>query len=226
MPVNYLIIVAGGTGSRMKNDLPKQFIKVNGKEIILHTIKKFTETLPEIKVIVAVHKNYTDLMAQILNENNIEEIKVIEGGETRFHSVKNALNCITENPNAVVGIHDAARPLVSKQTIINCYETAQKMGNATPAVSVNETIRESINGINKSVNRDNYKIIQTPQCFIVSEIKKAFQLPYNKNFTDDASVLEANGEKINLVEGNVENIKITNPHDLIIVKALLENEQR
>lgn len=225
MSNNCAIIVAGGIGNRMKNELPKQFIPINGKEIIIYTIRKFRQYDPALKIIVAVNKNYIDLLKKILTENKIENVAIVEGGEKRFHSVKNAL-AICKEPGAVIGIHDAARPLVSVQTIKNCFETAQQKGNASPAITIAETIRESVNGSNKAANRDNFKIIQTPQCFIASKIKAAFELPYSENFTDDASVLEAHGEKINLVEGNVENIKITHPRDLIIAKALLENEQR
>ncbi len=223
MPKNIIIIVAGGLGNRMKNDLPKQFIQLNGKEIILYSIESFLYFDPNIEIIIVTHKDYIDLLKDILLKNNLIDVKIVEGGETRFHSVKNGLDLISE-ATAIVGIHDAARPLVNIQTITNCFNVAAEKGNAIPFVPVSESIRENIDGHNKYVNRNNFKTIQTPQCFIAGKIKKAFQLPYSENFTDDASVLEANGEKINLVEGNVENIKITNPKDLIIAKALLENE--
>ncbi len=223
MKTNYVIIVAGGTGNRMLNDLPKQFIKLNGKEIILYGIEAFLYFNPAITIIIAVHKNYVELLNEILHKNNLSDVKVTEGGTTRFDSVKNALALITDQ-NAIVGIHDAARPLVSLQTIQNCYAGASENGNAIPAIPVGESIRENKNGNNKYANRNDFCIIQTPQCFLVSKIQKAFTLPYSENFTDDASVLEAAGEKINLVEGNIENIKVTYPKDLIIAKALLENE--
>lgn len=225
MPVNYVIIVAGGVGSRMNNSLPKQFIKLDGKEIVVHAIKKFIQFDSDIKTIIVVHKTYMGLMEEIISAHAFKNIQVTEGGDTRFQSVKNGLEMVNDE-NAIVGIHDAARPFVSLQTIKNCYSIAAEKGNATPSVPINETIRENIDGRNKMANRNNFRIIQTPQCFLVSKIKKAFELPYSESFTDDATVLEADGEKINLVEGNPENIKITNPHDLIIAKSLLENEQR
>jgi 2-C-methyl-D-erythritol 4-phosphate cytidylyltransferase len=225
VPVNYLIVVAGGVGSRMSENLPKQFIKINGKEIIYHTLKKFLRYDSNLKIIIAVHKDYKNLLEQILSAGGIHGALVCNGGETRFHSVKNALQHVTDE-SAVVGIHDAARPLVSRETIKQCYETALLKGNSIPAVSISETIRQVNDTENKQASRDQFKIIQTPQCFVVSKIKRAFEQAYSPAFTDDASVLEAAGEKINLVQGNVENIKITHPKDLIIAKALLENEQR
>ena len=223
MSANYVIIVAGGSGKRMNNDLPKQFIKINDKEIFLYAIEEFLYFDPEIQIIVVAHKDHIDLLKNTLTKNNLNDVIVVTGGETRFDSVKNGLAVITDQ-TAIVGIHDAARPLVSLQTIKNCFEKATKKGNAIPVVPVSESIRENTGGNNKYANRNNFSIIQTPQCFLVSKIKKAFELPYSENFTDDASVLEANGEKINLVEGNTENIKITHQKDLIIAKALLENE--
>ena len=220
METNYLIIVAGGLGNRMKNDLPKQFIKINDKEIIVYAIEKFLSFDRSIQIIIAVHKNYVNLLKTILTQKNLSNIRIVEGGETRFHSVKKGLDLITQQ-NAIVAIHDAARPLVSLQTITKCFEAAFEKGNAVPAIPISESIREINNKNNTGANRNNFVIIQTPQCFLVSKIKKAFDVSYSEKFTDDASVLEANGEKINLVEGNTENIKITRQIDLIIAKALL-----
>lgn len=209
-----IIIVAGGKGSRMQSAVPKQFLEIHGKPVLVHTIEKFVEFDEHINVVVVVHKDYiTDanfMLAEYFPENNIQ---IVAGGETRFHSVKNGLKCIA-NKNDVVGIHDAARPLVSIETIKRCFETAAQKGNAIPVVPVNESLRMVTNGINKAVSRDDYKIVQTPQCFVVSKIKEAFEQVYSPFFTDDATVLEGMDETIYLVEGNTENIKITNPEDL------------
>lgn len=209
-----IIIVAGGTGTRMQSTIPKQFIEIKGKPIIIHTIEKFIEFDEFINVIVCVHKDYlTDanfMLAEYFPDKNIQ---IVVGGDTRFQSVKNGLDCIT-NPNDIVGIHDAARPFVSNNTIKKCFETASKKGNAIPVVTVNESLRLVTNGINKAVSRDDYKIVQTPQCFLVSLIQKAFQQPFSPFFTDDATVLEGIDEPIYLVDGNSENIKITNPDDI------------
>ncbi len=216
-----VIIVAGGTGTRMQSTIPKQFIEINGKPILIHTIEKFLEFDEFMNVVVCVHKDFLTeanfMLAEHFPEKNIQ---TVVGGDTRFHSVKNGLNSIT-NKNDIVGIHDAARPLVSIDTIKRCFETAAKKGNAIPVIAVNESMRMITNGINKAVRRDDFKIVQTPQCFIVSKIKEAFEQPYSPFFTDDATVLEGIDEEIILVEGNPENIKITNPNDLKLAELHL-----
>jgi 2-C-methyl-D-erythritol 4-phosphate cytidylyltransferase len=221
----YVIILAGGTGSRMKSDIPKQFIELQGAPIIIHSLKRFINYNLNIQIIICVHKNYKSHLENIIQKFNLEtkNIQIVFGGDTRFQSVKNGLNLI-QDLDAVVGIHDSARPFVSLKTIQNCFETAAIKGNAIPCISINESLRKISNNINSSINRNEYKIIQTPQCFLVSKIKKAFEQEYNFVFTDDATVLETIGEKIVLVEGNEENIKITSPHDLLIAKALIHEE--
>ena len=205
----------------MQSTIPKQFIEINGKPVLIHTIEKFLEFDEFMNVVVCVHKDFLTeanfMLAEHFPEKNIQ---TVVGGETRFHSVKNGLNTIT-NKNDVVGIHDAARPLVSTETIKRCFETAAKKGNAIPVIAVNESMRMITNGINKAVRRDDFKIVQTPQCFIVSKIKEAFEQPYSPFFTDDATVLEGIDEEIILVEGNPENIKITNPNDLKLAELHL-----
>ena len=216
-----IIIVAGGTGTRMQSSIPKQFIEIKGKPILIHTIEKFIEFDEYINVIVCVHKDYlTDanfMLAEYFPDKNVQ---TVVGGETRFHSVKNGLNCIT-NKNDIVGIHDAARPFVSVDTIKRCFEIASIKGNAIPVSPVNESLRLVTNGINKAVSRDDYKIVQTPQCFLVSKIQTAFEQPFTPFFTDDATVLERMDEEIFLVEGNPENIKITNPDDVKFAELYL-----
>ncbi len=218
----YVIIVAGGTGSRMNNAIPKQFIELKGKPILMHTIEKFTSAFPDIFVIVVLSKSLNVAWGNLCIKHNFTiSHQLADGGETRYHSVKNGLALV---PVAcVVGIHDAARPLVSKQTILNAFETAEVRGNASPCVPLNDSIRFLKGKDNCAVDRRHYSIIQTPQCFHSDLIKKAFLKAYKPEFTDDASVLEAFGEKINLIEGNRENIKITTEQDLIIAEALMEN---
>ena len=222
MQEQYVIIVAGGIGTRMKSDRPKQFLDLGGEPIIVKTINCFLNYNPEIQIIISVHKNYKVHLEGLIEKFNLKgaAIRITFGGDSRFASVKNGLDLIT-NENAIVGIHDAARPFVSQQTISSCYDTAFVKGNAVPCISVNESMRKISNNVNNSVNRNEYKIIQTPQCFLVSKIKNAFLQTHSQAFTDDATVLESTGEKIILVEGNEENIKITSPHDLLIAKALL-----
>jgi 2-C-methyl-D-erythritol 4-phosphate cytidylyltransferase len=217
----YIIIVAGGSGTRMNSVVPKQFIELQGKPILMHTIEKFVTTIPEINIIIVLAKQLHDEWKHLCKTHHFNYyIQLSDGGETRFHSVKNGLALVPDD--CIVGVHDAARPFVNSQTIINAFEIAEKKGNAIPAIELNESIREVENGNNKSVDRSKFFIIQTPQCFHSDLLKKAFIQEYRPTFTDDASVLEAIGEKINLIEGNRENIKITTPEDLIIAKALME----
>lgn len=217
----YIIIVAGGTGTRMNNAIPKQFVELRGKPILMNTIEKFKNAIPEINIVLVLSSAYIALWKTLCTKHNFTiSYLLTEGGETRFRSVKNGLALVPEN--CIVGIHDAARPLVNTQTIINAFKTAEEKGNASPAIPLNESIREVKNNSNKAVDRNNYFIIQTPQCFQSNLIQKAFLQEYSSAFTDDASVLEAMGEKINLIEGNRENIKITTPQDLIIAEVLMQ----
>ncbi len=220
----YIIIVAGGTGSRMKSDVPKQFILLQGKPILMRTIERFTHSFPDIQIIVVLNAQYRDEWKSLCEKHqfNIEHT-ITEGGQTRFHSVKNGLALVPDN--CLVGIHDAARPLVSYKTIITAFNTAEETGNATPAVPLTESIRFLENGENKAVDRNKYSIIQTPQCFHSSDLKQAFMQEYQSTFTDDASVLESIGKKINLIEGNKENIKITSPQDLMLAELILSQEK-
>ncbi len=218
----YLIIVAGGSGTRMNSDVPKQYMEANRIPIIIHTIKRFFEYDKNVQVVCSVHANYSDYAEGLMQKYfPYAKIKIVLGGETRFHSVKNGLATISDD-NSLVAIHDAARPLVSKETIRRCFISAQANNSGIPVVKVSESIR-SIEG-NKSVaiNRDNYRIVQTPQCFKTDVLQKAFEVDYKNSFTDDATVFENAGHFVSLVEGNIENIKITLPSDILIAEALLK----
>lgn len=206
----------------MKSDRPKQFIELEGVPIIVRTIQSFLKYNPEFRIVISVHKNYKSHLEGLIEKFNLRSynIQITFGGETRFASVKNGLSLIP-NEHAVVGIHDAARPFVSEETIKNCYETAAEKGSAIPCTTVSQSMRKISNNVNSSVNRNEYKLIQTPQCFLVTKIKKAFEQDYSPSFTDDATVLESIGERVVLVEGNEENIKITSPFDLLIARALI-----
>ena len=220
----YVIIVAGGSGSRMNSDIPKQYLMLFNKPILIHTIQRFYDYNSSIKVICCVHKNYivevSNMMSHYFSD---KKIMITEGGETRFHSVKNGLNQINET-ESLVAIHDAARPLVSVVTIQKAFESAKTNGSGIPVVSVNESIRLIENNNSKAVNRNDYKIVQTPQCFKTGLIKNAFEVEYNHSFTDDATVFEYSGYKVSLTVGNSENIKITLPNDLVIAESLIKNK--
>ena len=216
----HIIIVAGGSGNRMNSAIPKQFLELKGKPVLMHTIEKFTHAIPGISVVVVLAKQLNGEWKNLCEKHNFRiPHQLAEGGETRYHSVKNGLAMV---PDAVVvGIHDAARPLVSAQTVLTTFAAAEERGNAAPSVPVSDSLRYVKGVENTAVDRSNYHIIQTPQCFHSDLIKKAFLKAYKPEFTDDASVLESFGEKINLVEGNRENIKITTPQDLLFAEALL-----
>lgn len=218
----YAIIVAGGKGERMGENIPKQFLELNGKPILMHTIEKFHSTFPELKIILALPENQFDFWEELCYKFGFTNIshEIIVGGKTRFHSVQNALNLVDED--GIVAVHDGVRPLVSKATIISCFTTAQQYGNAIPVVDVVDSLRYVNKTENKAVKRACYKIVQTPQCFQTALIKKAYQQEFTDAFTDDASVVEATGEKIHLVAGNKENIKITSPEDLVVAEALIK----
>ncbi len=214
MSKRYAIIVAGGTGSRMKSQIPKQFLEINGVPVIVKTMQQFLDFDSKIEMIISVHKDYMTLMNDLIQLYfSSYQIKIVGGGATRFQSVKNGLTLI-EYLSAVVAIHDAARPYVSIETIERCYKTAEQLGNAVPVIQVNESLRQVNGNINKAVNRNQFKIVQTPQCFKAELLQKAFLQTESDLFTDDASVVESYGISINLVEGNPENIKITTPVDL------------
>jgi 2-C-methyl-D-erythritol 4-phosphate cytidylyltransferase len=212
----------------MKSDRPKQFIELSGVPIIVRTIRCFLSYDPAIRLIISVHRNYKSHLEGVIEKHNLQtaDIVITIGGDTRFESVRNGLALLDEQ-QALVAIHDAARPFVSEEAIRQCFEVAAQKGNAVPCVKLNDSLRKISNNINHSVNRNEFRIIQTPQCFLSSLIKKAFNEAEGTAFTDDAAVLEATGEQIVLVEGNEENIKITSPHDLLIAKAIVAaHEQR
>ena len=216
-----VIIVAGGTGSRMKNELPKQLIEIKNKPVIVYSIEKFIQFNKDIQVIISLHRDYFELFEKIKTQYQIKNIQVVQGGDTRYQSVKNALSILNENIT-IVGVHDAARPLVSLQTIEKTFTDAKQHGAAIPVIDMNESLREVNNNESIAVDRTKFKIVQTPQCFKKDVLVSAYNMPYSPLFTDDASVVEKNGHNIFLTEGNKENIKITYPQDLIVAQILLK----
>jgi 2-C-methyl-D-erythritol 4-phosphate cytidylyltransferase len=218
----FALIVAGGSGTRMNLALPKQFIELCGKPILMHTIEAFFRFDNNIKIILALPETQLDYWQKLSRKHKFSIAhEVVAGGETRFHTVKNGLAAI---PNeGLVAIHDGVRPLVSSGTIERCFSAAAEHGNAIPCFPVYETVRQVKNETNTTIDRASLRLIQTPQVFLCSVIKKAFNRKYDHTFTDDASVLEAAGKKIHLVEGNRENIKVTDLLDLSMVEALLKS---
>ena len=216
----YVVIVAGGSGKRMGAEVPKQFLELAGRPVLMHTIERFKAFNESIEIITVLPENQLRHWIELQQKYGFTIPQtIVKGGSTRFHSVRNGLKFV--NIPGIVAIHDGVRPFVSIDTIQRCFSTAEKLGNAIPAISPVESLRIVTETGSRSVNRLHIKQIQTPQVFSAELIKKAYLQDYRPEYSDDATVLEDTGEKINLVEGNRENIKITNPEDLLISKALL-----
>jgi 2-C-methyl-D-erythritol 4-phosphate cytidylyltransferase len=218
----YLIIAAGGSGSRMDNEIPKQYLEIHEKPVIIWTLKAFQAFIkPQNTIIVisAIHQKYWEEILKYYPE--FKDCILAIGGPTRFHSIKAGLKFVPNN--VLLAIHDAARPLVNSKTIENCIKIAQIKGNAIPVININESVRIKIGNTNKSLSRKNIKIVQTPQIFKSEILKDAYQIPYDELFTDDASVIEENGLDIFLAEGNQENIKITNNTDFNFASFILSH---
>ena len=216
----YVIIVAGGKGKRIVSEQPKQFLEIGGLPLLMHTFNAFSFLGNTIEFVLVLHANYINNWKELCKTHNFNiPHQIAEAGPKRFHSVKSGLNLVPAN--TLVAIHDAVRPFVSKQLIEDCFTMAERKGNAVPVIPVNESVRELSGTLNKTIDRNRLRLVQTPQAFHSSEIQQAYQQPYNESFTDDASVLEKMGKQIFLVEGNLENIKITLPADLIFAQALI-----
>jgi len=215
----YALIVAGGKGSRMGADIPKQFLELTGKPVLMRTIERFMAFDRSIRIIIVLPEDQTGYWEELKKKYSFSvPHTVATGGPTRFDSVKNGLEKIGEK--CLVAIHDGVRPLVSIDTIKRCFVEAEKFGNAVPAISPADSVRIITEQGNMPVNRQYLRIIQTPQVFDSELIKKAYLQEYNADFTDDATILEKTGESIHLVEGNRENLKITNPGDIEIAETL------
>lgn len=221
----YIVIVAGGSGSRMGSEIPKQFIELCGLPILMHTISIFRKTFQDIEIVLVLPeeqiKTWKDLCLKYNFHVNIE---ICSGGETRFHSVKNGLSVL--DGDGIVGIHDGVRPLVSEDTIRRCYNEAAIYGNAIPVTDVVETVRLTEGDKSRTIDRTKLRMVQTPQVFRLQSIKEAFTQEPKDSFTDDASVLESFGGLIHLTEGNRENIKITHPIDLVIGEFLINSRDQ
>ncbi|MFY0593806.1 2-C-methyl-D-erythritol 4-phosphate cytidylyltransferase [Roseivirga sp.] len=217
----FAIIVAGGTGSRMQSELPKQFIELAGKPILMHTIEAYY--FDDIEIILVLPVNELIQWKNLCIQHNFKIPHTIsEGGATRFNSVKNGLSEINSS-TGIVAIHDGVRPLIKRSIIKQSFLIAEEKGNAIAAVASKDSLREITSTGNKSVDRSTFQLIQTPQTFRTELITKAFETEELSTFTDDASVLEHFGETINLIEGDYRNIKITTPEDLLIAESLFSH---
>lgn len=217
----YALIVAGGKGLRMGSELPKQFLPIGGKPVLMHTLEVFRKYDAEMKIILVLPLEQQVYWKQLCEEYYFKvEHTIADGGKTRFHSVKNGLELVKEA--GLVGVHDGVRPFVSVEVIGRCYELAVVKKAVVPVTDIVETVRHLTSMGSETVSRNDYKLVQTPQVFDVDLLKKAYNQEFDPSFTDDASVVEAMGEIVYLAEGNRENIKITTPFDLKIGAALLK----
>ena len=252
--MDYVIIVAGGKGLRMGGDIPKQFLPIGGKPVLMRTIERFREYSTDLQIILVLPEAQQNYWKELCKEYGFQiEYQLANGGQTRFHSVQNGLALVPDDAEGVVGVHDGVRPFPSIEVIRNCYETARTAKAVIPVIPVVETLRvfsgewreesgefaTALDGSpdstsvgnstlytlnskrSKTVPRDEYRLVQTPQTFDIQLLKAANRQPYNDGFTDDASVVESYGHTITLVEGNRENIKITTPYDLVVAEAII-----
>jgi 2-C-methyl-D-erythritol 4-phosphate cytidylyltransferase len=222
-PKSYVIIVAGGSGTRMQAALPKQFLLLCGRPVLMHTMEAFHSSITKPHIILVLPAGFHAYWNELCTAHNFNiSHQLINGGETRFHSVKNGLDVINDDTDALIAVHDAVRPLTSKQVIDESYQHAAAHGNAITAVKSRDSVRQVKAGVSKSLLRDEIYLIQTPQTFQSSQIKNAYLQPYHHKFTDDASVVEETGVDISLIEGSYQNIKITYPEDIAIAEMLLD----
>ena len=223
----FAIIVAGGSGKRMNSAVPKQFLLVNEKPILMHTIEKFQQSSFHPKIVLVLAESDLPLWKKLVSEYNFASPhEVVKGGKERFFSVKNGLDFvakqINESEESIIAIHDAVRPLVSVNTIDLCYINAMKNGNAVAAIPCKDSVRIQNGDKNSAIPRESVYLVQTPQTFKYKELKESYLKDYNTHFTDDASVVEANHYPIFIEQGDQFNIKITFPEDIILAEAFLK----
>ncbi len=217
-----VVIVAGGSGSRMGTSLPKQYLDLCGEPIIVRTIKKFLEFDPEVELVLVIpssdESRWKGIQSKFLAEQNIQ---TCTGGKTRFHSVQNGLSQIKKAKH--IGIHDAVRPLVSKRTLEFCFSALEEHEAVVPVYPMKSSLREIKGKHSKALDRSSIVAVQTPQCFRAEVLEESFKQSYTDQFTDDATVAESAGFEVHCVDGNEENIKITTPYDLMIAEVLVNS---
>ncbi|PTL33995.1 2-C-methyl-D-erythritol 4-phosphate cytidylyltransferase [Prevotella sp. oral taxon 376] len=214
--MDYIIIVAGGKGLRMGSEVPKQFLPIGGKPVLMRTMERFREYDGALRIILVLPREQQDYWQRLCKEHRFDiGHTLVDGGDTRFASSRNGLRAIPDEEEGIVGIHDGVRPFVSVEVIRRCYDMARRCGAVIPVLPVTDTLRHiDETGGGRNVLRSDYRIVQTPQTFDIQLLKRAFLQPWQPRFTDDASVVEALGHKVEMTEGNRENIKLTTPFDL------------
>lgn len=218
-----IIIVAGGNGTRMGADIPKQFIELNGKPILMHTLDNLQAIYSSMQLVLVLPKDQFSYWEELKKKHQFETAHdLAEGGKTRFLSVKSGLQKVLNSD--VVGVHDGVRPFASKQVIDACFEKASQNGAAIPVVPIVQSLRVVQNGQSNAVDRSNYCAVQTPQCFRTDTLKEAFAQADRVDYSDDATVVEEYGQSISMVDGNTENIKITTPMDLQLAQLIIAGQ--
>lgn len=218
-----VVIVAGGSGKRFGGELPKQFLPVREKPVLMRTIEQFHKTFSGIHIVVVLPGSHIDVWNKLCSEHNFSiDHTIVQGGKERFWSVKNGLNALSECE--LVAVHDGVRPLASEALIAKCFETAQRHGTCVPVIPETDSLRKGNFSNNQPVCRKNLYRVQTPQVFKFSWLKKSYNQPFSENFTDDASVVERAGFQIILTEGEEENIKITQQKDLDLAEFFLKKQ--
>ena len=221
----YVIIVAGGKGLRMGGEIPKQFLPIGGKPVLMRTVEAFYQAEAEIGIVLVLPHEQQDYWQELCHQYDFQIPYILaDGGQTRFHSVQNGLRMIPDGEaDVLVAVHDGVRPFVSAQVIQTCFDEAARQGAVVPVLDMVDSVRRlSDDGGSKAEDRSRLKLVQTPQTFRADILKKAYSQDFTELFTDDASVVEASGVFVSLVQGNRENIKITTPFDLKIAEALLK----
>ena len=220
----YLIVVAGGKGTRMGGEMPKQFQFLGGKPLVMVTLERLNAIDPAMQLILVLPAQHIELWKQLCKEHSFAVPLILaQGGSTRFHSVQNGLAQVDDMEDALVGVHDGVRPFVSPKVLDECFSRAWTDGAAIPMIDLQDSLRHIVGSdATEVVPRDRYRLVQTPQVFKLSLLRRAYEQRFVESFTDDASVVEALGEKVSGVEGNRENIKITTPFDMLVAKTLME----
>lgn len=217
----YAVIVAGGTGSRMNSNIPKQFLLINNKPLLFYTIDVFLKAYDDMQIILVLPKDHISKGQEIIDAYfNNSQIRICEGGRTRFHSVKNSLRLI--NDESIIFVHDGARCLLTQDLIQRCYNETEKYGSAIPVITSKDSVRLLTSEGHVALDRDTVKLVQTPQTFHSKILLIAFKIDHEDKFTDEATVVEAFGIKVNLIEGEENNIKITTPGDMFIAEQIIK----
>ncbi len=217
----YAIIVAGGEGARMKTTMPKQFLMLDGKPVLYYTLYTFLKSFEDMQIILVLPENHVAAGQEIIDAwFNYDRIQLCIGGNSRFQSVKNGLAMVQDE--SIIFVHDAVRCLVTQSMIQNCYTSAEATGTAIPVIACTDSIRIVKENANEFFPRQDVRLVQTPQVFHSKILIPAYNIEYKEKYTDEASVVDAYGMQLSLVDGDTDNIKITTPKDIWLAEYILK----